>query len=290
MIVEKNNLHCVADRVVKIAAGALVATLVIGASSCLEPKDVLAKGDTGVETAENVAAKSAVDLLERPAFHVNINSVGDYEAYFEKEVRPHEDLENRTLSGSVGFEIKTEMKEYWKDGELHEAITAESAAELASFVTSRRDEDGNLYFPDVTPSLLMAQQQCESGFILDATSGKNGKGSQVGIAQCSCKWTIDEVNKWAYIVGETEIETQEEARDMLLNYPVLSAFVQADLLQSSMDACPEKYADDKEAYALNAYRWGANDVDNHDSSYSDHVRETQDEVIENHFGDEEYDR
>lgn len=281
MITDRKNLCHVTDKIRLIAAGALVATVVIGTSSWMEPSTVLAKETEGAKVTANAIADVATDLLKAPSKNININSAGDYESYFGVEVMPHEDLENRTLSGAAGFEIETEMKEYWKDGELHEAITEKSAAELAQFVCDRRDDEGNLCFPDITPSLLMAQQSCESSFVLDATSGKNGKGSQVGLAQISCKFTIDEVNKWAYIVGEDEIQTKEEARELLLSYPALSAVVQAEILQKYMDSCPATY-EDKEAYALDAYRWGANDVANHDSSYSSHVREVQ-ELYEDYF-------
>ena len=173
-------------------------------------------------------------------------------------------------------EIEVEPQIYWKDSQYHDCLTEDSRKELALWVADL-EIDGEKVFPDITPQILEGQWLKESRFFVEATNGKNGKGECVGLSQSSCRWNIDFTRKWCYVVGEDPefVNTKEDARRILLEYPEVNALVQASQLQKYYDQCPEKYSDNPEKYALTIYRWG-NITDGQaeydgSSSYSDEV-------------------
>lgn len=178
-------------------------------------------------------------------------------------------------------EIELEKKLFFKDNQEHDALTNETRKALYTWVCNI-EIDGEKVFPNITPELIEAQQSKESTFVVDATNGTNGAGSCVGLSQSNCKFNIDNVNKWCFVVGEKPIETKEEARDLLLKYPVLNTLVECQQLQDYYNRCPEKYADNPTKYALTIYRWG-NIVDgqveyNGENNYADEIIENAKEL------------
>ena len=177
-------------------------------------------------------------------------------------------------------EIELEKKLFFKDNKEHDALTNETRKTLYTWVCNI-EIDGEKVFPNITPELIEAQQGKESTFVVDATNGVNGTGSCVGLSQSNCKFNIDNVNKWCFVVGEKPIETKEEARELLLKHPILNTLVECQQLQDYYNRCPEKYAENPTKYALTIYRWGnINDGQveyNGENNYAD-------EIIENAKG------
>ena len=186
-------------------------------------------------------------------------------------------------------EIKLEKKTYWKDNKLHDCLTDESRKELAIWV-SELEIDGERVFPNISPELLEGQWLKESRFFVEATNGENGTGECVGLSQSSCRWNIDFTKKWCYVVGEDPdlVNTKEDARRILLEYPEVNALVQASQLQKYYNQCPQAYKDNPEKYALAIYRWG--NISDAQVEY-DGTNTYCDEVLKNAFNlEDEYDR
>jgi hypothetical protein len=142
--------------------------------------------------------------------------------------------------------ITTEDKVYFKDNQIHQALTDESLKVINTFVCNM-EINGEKCFPDITPELLEAQQYKESLFIVDATNGKDvTEGSCVGISQSSCKYNVENYNKYCFLIGKEPLEMtdsnkkecQQIVRQALIDYPLLSAVIEAEQLQFYHDKCP----------------------------------------------------
>ena len=171
--------------------------------------------------------------------------------------------------------LETEKKTYFKDGKLHDALTDSSVKDMNLFLCNM-EINGEKCSPDTTPEILEAQQQHESDFIVDATNGNDiSSGSCVGISQSSCRYNIDNVNEYVFLVGEEPAENKEDARELLLRYPLLNAAVEAKQLQDYYESCPKSRSGNPMKYALSCYRWGPGDYTKEypSGSYSDGILE-----------------
>lgn len=205
----------------------------------------------------------------------------------EKDTTQEDKLELQEQAMKITNALTFEDKVYFKDGEIHDALTDESLKTINTFVCNM-EINGEKCFPDITPALLEAQQFHESGFIVDATNGSDvTKGSCVGISQSSCKYNIENYNKYCFLIGRQPLELTDSnveecrqiVRQALMDYPLLSAAIEAEQLQFYYDKCPTKYAEmdgGATKYALSQYRWGLVDYVkeyNGSSSYANSIME-----------------